>query len=135
MALDIPAIAANGVNTAWTVAASALKTVTFRDGPTITRNPTTQVETVVWTTTITATPAATPLKALLWNKKQERGEAPPLDATVPSRTKMAMLRASDLPGVTEISIKAELVEGTKVWKVLEAETPPGEAIHLLRLRE
>lgn len=133
--MDIPAIARAGVNTAWKNAASVLSTVAIlRDEPTTTQEPVTEVETTTWGKTITTDEAGGPLKALLYSAKEKRQPANG-DATVPRIDQMALLRAVDLPGIAKLSTKAELVIGGTVWHILEADAPPGGAIHVVRIAE
>ncbi len=133
--MDIPAIARNGVDVAWLKAASVLSPVTFRDGPTTSHNPTTEAEVITWATEVSTQAGGGNLRALLYTQKTARLETGSMDATIPRLSKMALLRAKDLPANIVISPKAELVEGSVVWKVMEADSPPGQAIHILRLRQ
>ncbi len=126
--MNIAAIAAAGVDKAWATIASELTAVTLRDGPTTSYDATTDI------TSPTTWAASVALDVFFWDDKKKENE-PAKDGPVTARNRMALIRRSDCPTITEITAKAELLEGAVVWKVTHTDTPPGGAIFILTLRQ
>lgn len=128
MALNIPILSRDGVRKAWAVAASVLTTVTLRDVFTVTgRDPATESETGTWGVEQT-------LQAFLWDADEQEVVTAVETGVIASRLRLAMVRGEDLPGVTEISAKAEVLEGSTTWMVHRVESIPGGAAFILHLR-
>lgn len=126
MALDIPAIAAAGVNQAWAAAASVLTACTLRTEPTPTLDTTTDEETITWED-------ETALTALIYGVEQAEKDGPSGDKGPDiAYTGKALLRASDTAGLV-IDHRSQLNDGTNEWLVSLVEIPPGDAIQILHL--
>lgn len=132
MSADIPLIARRGVDAAWRAVASVLSEVTFRDDPTSAYDPATDTTSTTWGVSIATASGGGALKAFLWDDKDLEQDAGAEGQTA-GKMKKAMLRAVDLPA--KPSTLAELVEGSTVWKVIEADAPPGNGIYILTIQD
>ncbi len=129
---NIPALTDAGLVKAWAAMASVLSTVTVQDVPTITRDIAADTETATWG-------VSQSLSAFLYDDEDapdDQGTDKEMAASLPILKKMAIVRVRDFtPPVTEITSRAEVVEGANVWKVFHVERPPAQSIFILHLRQ
>jgi len=125
MALDIPAIAASGVATAWSVAESVLTDITVRQGPTPTYDPATDETTIVWADETTGK------KALLYLPKTEEVDAADHNAFVEGRMKFMLVRVADFPD--PILNDSEVEIDSVIWQVKSNQPDPSNTINVLTL--
>lgn len=128
--MDIAALAAAGVNKAWSLIASELKACTLKCGPSSSYDASADVTTVTWANEVA-------LSAFIYGEKAEEKDATTSDEiNTPERgiAAKAIVRVADCQGAVP-NDQSELVEGSTVWKVQGAEFPPGSAIFILELRK
>jgi hypothetical protein len=129
MALDIPALAKGGVDTAWSVIQSVLSDCTLRMNPSGVYDSAADTSAITWGATIPN------LKAFLWDDKNLEKPATKTDElgrNILGITKRALLRSADIANAV-VTTSAELDEGAITWYVTGVDTPPGGAIVILDL--
>jgi hypothetical protein len=124
MAIDIPQIAQGAIDKAWDAAASVLKSVTIKQGPTVVYNAVTDVSATTWAATTT-------VKGLLYAPKLEEVDAASMDAFVQSRMVMLLVRSTDLPSFVATNDIVEV--GTVVWQIKSVFRDPSERVTILTL--
>mgnify|MGYP001293339451 CR=1 FL=1 len=128
--MDIVALARAGLNKAWALIASELKSCTLKCAPSSSYDAETDQTVVTWANEIS-------LSAFIYGEKAAEKDATTADEiNTPERgtVAMAIIRVTDCGSVVP-NDQSELVQGSTVWKVQGAEFPPGSAIYILELRK
>lgn len=130
MALDIPAIAAAALVTAWDTAASVLSAATIRFRPTNTYVPATGATTSTWGAEITGK------KVFKWEENTDRRSrnarmTEGLDARL-STTKI-LIRAVDI-GAEVPAPNMEIEISGEVWKVEKVNKQPTDTFYIAEVR-
>lgn len=129
MALNIPAIAAAGVDTAWTLAATALTAATLQTGRTATMDIEENTETLAWD-------SETALDALIYDVKKGESEDDERSTPAIGWSGKAIVRVSDLTadGADDPTQESRLVAGSDTWDITKVTKVPTAPIILLDLR-
>ncbi len=133
MALDIPRLAQGAVQLIWDLIPSALTACTLRDRPASgIYDPETDTSTTTWGATAA-------LSAFLYDTKDKEDQTAGKAETINPmavKTRKAIVRLSDATDMAQLTTRAELLETVTgfLWNVVDVDSPPGEAIHILTIR-
>ncbi len=127
--MNIPAIAASAVDTAWSLGATALTASTLQSGKTSVVDTDEDTETLTWD-------KETDLDALVYNVKQGESEDDERNTPAIGWTAKALIRVADLTAdsAPDPTHESRLVAGADTWEVTGVEKVPTSPIIILTLR-
>lgn len=129
MPLNIPSLAARGVNLAWSVGSTALTPVIVRNTPTPTYDPAADTTTTTWGETITGK------SGLLYDVQANEvpaGNDAEMSAVLEGRAKKLLLRGSDFSAT--LTNRSQVEIAGVLWDVQSVNPDPVAAVYILQLR-